>query len=50
MGVAGFGQFQPVSPNDTAATRQRNRRVEIYLLGPDTPVVGWADSRGAVYR
>ena len=47
MGVAGFGQFQPVSPNDTASARQRNRRVEIYLLGPETPIVGWADSRGA---
>jgi chemotaxis protein MotB len=50
MGVAGFGQFQPVSPNDTASARQRNRRVEIYLLGPETPIVGWADSRGGVYR
>jgi chemotaxis protein MotB len=50
MGVAGFGQFQPVSANDTASARQRNRRVEIYLLGPETPIVGWADSRGGVYR
>ncbi len=49
MGVAGFGQFQPVSPNDTASARQRNRRVEIYLLAPETPIVGWADSR-SVYR
>jgi len=50
MGVAGFGQFQPVAANDNSTARQRNRRVEIYLLGPDAPVVGWSDSRGSVYR
>lgn len=50
MGVAGFGQYQPISPNDTAAARQRNRRVEIYVLGPETPVVGWADTSGSFYR
>lgn len=50
MGVAGFGQFQPVSPNDTAEARQKNRRVEIYVLGPETPVVGWADTAGTRYR
>ncbi len=49
MGVAGFGQFQPISPNDTADARQRNRRVEIFLLGPETPVVGWTDN-GNVLR
>jgi chemotaxis protein MotB len=50
MGVAGFGQFQPVAANDTSSARQRNRRVEIYLLGPDTPIVGWNENRGGVYR
>ncbi len=50
MGVAGFGQFQPISPNDSAESRQKNRRVEIYVLGPETPVVGWADTTGGKYR
>jgi outer membrane protein OmpA-like peptidoglycan-associated protein len=40
MGVAGFGQFQPVASNDSDNTRQRNRRVEIFVLGPETPC-GW---------
>jgi chemotaxis protein MotB len=50
MGVAGFGQYQPVAGNDTPEARERNRRVEIYVLGPETPVVGWADTAGRLYR
>jgi chemotaxis protein MotB len=50
MGVAGFAQHQPISPNDSASERQKNRRVEIFVLGPETPVVGWSDSTSKVYR
>lgn len=39
--VEGMGEAYPVAPNDTAAGRQQNRRVEIVLLkpgvSPDTP-------------
>ena len=38
MGVSGYGQHQPVEPNSSEATRQKNRRVEIYVLAPDTSV------------
>jgi flagellar motor protein MotB len=41
MGVAGYGNHQPVTPGDSLAERQRNRRVELYVLGPETPLVGW---------
>ncbi|HTU24000.1 MAG TPA: OmpA family protein [Pirellulales bacterium] len=51
MGIAGFAQYQPVSPNDTAQDRKRNRRVEIFVIGPETPVVGWTETLGGgVYR
>lgn len=32
LSAAGFGEFQPVFPNDTAEHRKKNRRVEIIFL------------------
>ena len=49
MGVAGFGPHQPIAPNDVATDRQKNRRVEIFVLSRNVPVVGWADSVPSVY-
>lgn len=49
MGVAGFGSHEPVSPNVTAKDRQKNRRVEIFVMAPDTPVVGWTDTMPRLY-
>lgn len=31
--AVGFGKTQPVAPNDTAANRQKNRRVELVISG-----------------
>lgn len=41
MGSAGYGMFQPVAPNTSDANRQKNRRVEIFVLAPDAVVAGW---------
>jgi len=50
MGVAGFGSQQPVAPNTSDADRQKNRRVEIFVMNRNVPVVGWVDSIPSVYR
>lgn len=49
MGVAGYGGQQPVAPNATAADRRRNRRVEIFIVPPDTPIVGWTETSPSLY-
>jgi len=50
IGVAGFSQHQPMAPNVSAVDRQKNRRVEIFVMCPDVPVVGWTDSVPSVYH
>lgn len=50
LGVAGFGRHEPVAENVSDDERQRNRRVEIFLTGPDTPVVGWTKTLPNLYR
>jgi len=49
LGVVGVGSHEPVAPNATAKDRQKNRRVEIFVMAPDVPVVGWTDSMPTVY-
>lgn len=41
MGVAGYGPHQPLVPNSDDKSRQRNRRVEIFVLAPNAAVAGW---------
>jgi len=45
IGVAGFGAHTPVADNQSAVDRQKNRRVEIFVMPRDVPVVGWSESR-----
>ncbi len=49
IGVAGFGAHEPVAANDSAAQRQKNRRVEIFVMPRDVPVVGWSDATPGGY-
>jgi len=49
MGVAGFGPHQPVAPNLTDDDRAKNRRVELFVMAPEVPVVGWTESTPTLY-
>ena len=49
MAVAGFGPCQPIASNATARERQKNRRVELFIMSPDVPIVGWSESTPSVY-
>lgn len=50
LGVIGFAEFRPISPNDSAENRQKNRRVVIRILAGDdmfsdsTPLAGAAST------
>jgi len=43
MGAAGYSMFQPVELNMNESSRQRNRRVEIFILAPEASVAGGWD-------
>jgi chemotaxis protein MotB len=49
IGVAGYGHHQPISANADAEDRHSNRRVEVFVMGPETPVVGWTETTTSVY-
>lgn len=49
LGMTAFGKHQPVASNRSAAERQLNRRVEIFVTGPNTPIVGWTETSSDLY-
>jgi len=40
MGVAGYNKFQPLMPNASDANKQKNRRVELFVLASDLAIAG----------
>jgi chemotaxis protein MotB len=49
LAVAGFGPHQPVAPNVSPEDRRKNRRVEIFVMMPEVPVVGWTETMPNLY-
>jgi len=49
IGVAGFGAHQPVAANSSGRDRYKNRRVEIFVMPPTVPIVGWTETTPTVY-
>jgi len=39
LGAAGFSEYRPLVPNDTATNRSQNRRIEIALTAADNPPI-----------
>jgi len=49
LGTSGFGRHQPIVANSDSPTRQRNRRVEIFIVAPEVPIVGWTETTPQLY-
>lgn len=49
IGVAAMASHEPVAPNVSPADRRKNRRVEVFVMAPEVPVVGWTDTMPQLY-
>lgn len=46
VGVAGYGRLEPVATNAARDPGQLRCRVEVFVVGPETPIVGWQRPAG----
>ena len=49
IGTMGYGPHQPVAPNKSPDDRRKNRRVEIFVMADEVPVIGWTESTPSLY-
>jgi chemotaxis protein MotB len=35
LSARGFGEYQPIAPNDSSENRSKNRRTDIVIIGKD---------------
>jgi chemotaxis protein MotB len=49
LGMAGFGSHQPITTGTAPTDRQKNRRVEIFVMAPEVPIVGWTETTPSLY-
>jgi chemotaxis protein MotB len=49
IGISGFGGHEPIASNATPEDRRRNRRVEVFVLPPEAPIVGWTETTTSLY-
>ena len=49
IGIAGYADHQPVAPNTSEEDRRKNRRVEVFVMAQEVPVVGWTESTPNLY-
>lgn len=49
VAVSSYGDDQPIAPNATPRDQQKNRRVEIFVMAREVPVVGWTETMPSVY-
>ncbi len=49
MIVIGAGPHQPIAPNTSEEDRRKNRRVELFVMAPNVPVIGWTETIPSLY-
>jgi len=49
LGVASLAAHQPINQGTSPTDRQKNRRVEIFVMAPEVPIVGWTETTPSLY-